>query len=111
VLLSRYEVKKWVFDSFPGVCVPLIDRKNEKKVFAACNVETREEIRVDNRGRGKRKASFISVDDRVVTEAMKDLYKIPLPPAGSGYDYGLKSHGWQALAVASLYQIKLRDNS
>jgi hypothetical protein len=103
VMVSRYEVKKWCFDTFPGVCLPIIDSKIEKKMFDACDLKTRELIRVDCNGRSKRKASFVFVDDKVVTECMKYKYKIPLPKAGKGYDKGLQTHSWQALAVASYH--------
>jgi hypothetical protein len=66
-------------------------------------VKTKELIRVDCAGKQKRKSSFIHVDDRVVTEAMKHLYKIPLPKAGKGYQFGLQTHSWQALAVATYF--------
>jgi hypothetical protein len=104
VMISRYEVKKWCFDTFPGVCLPIIDSKIEKKMFDACDLKTRELIRVDCNGRSKRKASFVFVDDKVVTECMKHKYKIPLPKAGKGYQFGLQTHSWQALAVASFFK-------
>lgn len=103
VLVSRYEVKKWCFDTFPEVCTPIIDKKIEKKMFDACDVITRELIRVDSAGKSKRKSSFIHVDDKVVTECMKHLYKIPLPKTGKGYQHGLQTHSWQALAVATYF--------
>lgn len=103
-LISRYEVKKWVFDQFPEVSMPLIEKKIDKKVFLACDIKSKELITVDTNGKGRRKASFIFVDDRIVTEAMKSLYKIPLPPPGQGYQYGLKEHSWQALACASYFK-------
>jgi hypothetical protein len=103
VLIQRSYVKKWVFDTFPDVCLPLIDKKIESKMYDACSIETRELIRVDGNGRGKRKGSYVYVDDKIVTESMKYLYKIPLPKAGKGYNYGLQTHSWQALAVACSY--------
>jgi len=102
-LISRYEVKKWIFDTFPDVCLPIIDRRNTMKLFECCDINTREILYLDNKGRGQRKASFVSVNDKVVTESMKHLYKIPLPKSGQGYRYGLQSHSWQALAVALCY--------
>lgn len=91
-LVTRNQVKKWVFDSFPEVCVPIIKRKIEKKGYK-------------NESSGEyRSPSFVFVDDRIVTESMKYKYKIPLPKPGSGYMYGLKDHSWQALALASFWE-------
>lgn len=103
IMVDRYRVKRWVFDAFPEVCLPIIDGKIEKKIFDACNVETRELVRINDKGMTKRKASFHYVNDKVVMEAMKHLYKIPLPPPGKGYQYGLQSHSFQALAVATCF--------
>lgn len=89
--LTRFNVKKWCFDTFPEVCNPIIERKIAKKGFK--NKETG----------AFRKPSFVFVDDKVVTECMKHKYKIPLPKSGSGYAFGLKSHSWQALALASYW--------
>jgi hypothetical protein len=107
VLSSRYEVKKWIFDSFPHISNKMVDRKIDRKLFEACNINSREIVRVDNNSKQARKSSFIYVDDKVVTEAMKDLYKIPTPEPGSGYKFGLKDHSWQALGLASFYSRKM----
>jgi len=105
VLVVRSEVKKWVFDQFPNAWEARIQKKMMKKVFLACLMATGEEIHVYENGEKykPRKPSFVWVDDKIVTEAMKILYEIPMPPPGSGYKYGLKDDAWQALAVASLY--------
>lgn len=91
VLMPRSAVKKWCFDSFPDICMPIIQRKIEKKgqVYAKTGEQ--------------RKPSFVYVDDKIVTECMKRLYKIPLPEIGKGYAHGLKTHSFQALAVASCF--------
>ena len=103
----RSSVKKWAFDTFPDVVLPLVSAKMDKKLFPACNVITRELVSVDNNGRGKRKESFVSVDDSILTKCMAHLYKIPTPKPGKGYDYGLKEHSWQALALASYHSFTL----
>lgn len=92
-LIHRNQVKKWCFDTFPEVCVPIIEKKIEKKGYK--NKETGE----------FRKPSFVFVDDKIVTNCMKILHKIPLPPKGKGYQYGLKDHSFQALAIASYCQL------
>ena len=89
VLVARNEVKKWCFDTFPDVCLPIIEKKIEKKGYVTAKTGE------------PRKPSFVFVDDNVVTKCMQDLYKIPPPKAGKGYMYGLIKHSWQALAVAS----------
>lgn len=81
-LVARNEIKKWVFDTFPDVVMPLVEKKVAKKY-------------VD------RKPSFVFVDDKIVTEAMKYHFGIKLPEPGKGYQYGLKEHSWQALAAAA----------
>lgn len=106
-LISRYEVKKWVFDSFKDVVSGDIDKKIAKKCFPVCNIESREIVMVNDKGSLQRKGSFVYVDDKIVMSAMRYLYKIPTPKAGSGYQYGLKDHAWQALGVASCYLSKL----
>lgn len=102
-LLSRSEVKKWAFDTNPTLAASLIKAKVDKKMFMACDLKTREELWVDTFGKGRRKESFVQINDRIMTELMKYLYGIPKPKAGSGYKFGLKEHSWQALALASCF--------
>lgn len=103
-LIPRSDVKKWVFDTFTEVSVAAIRKKTDKKMFLSCDVLSKELVWLDTNGKKKRKENFTQVDDRVVTEAMKHLYNIPVPKPGDGYDYGLKDHSWQALALANLYK-------
>jgi len=90
--VTRNHVKKWCFDNFPDVCLPRIEKKILKKGFV--NKETGE----------PRKPSFVFVDDKIVTECMKDKYKIPMPKPGFGYQHGLKDHSFQALATAAYFE-------
>jgi len=105
-LVTRFEVKKWVFDTFPVIATEFATKKIEKKLFDACELLTRCEIRVDTNGKPPRKPSFIHVDDKIVTEAMKYFYRIPKPDPGDGYRYGLKDHSWQALGAATYFTEK-----
>lgn len=89
-VVARSKVKKWCFDTFPFVCNRLIEKKIEKK------------DQRDKDGEFK-KPHFFYIDDKCVTECMKHLYKISLPAPGKGYDYGLQTHSWQALGVASCF--------
>ena len=90
-LMSRFEVKRWVFETFPHIALPLIRKKIEKKDQRTSSGQFRT-------------PTMMYVDDKIVMEAMKFHYRIPLPPPGAGYMYGLKEHSWQALALASLHQ-------
>lgn len=90
--VARYEVKKWVFDSFQHVALPLIEGKIDKKMFDACELLTRCEIRVTAKGKAAPKPTFVYVDDKIVSAVMKsvmDGVKIK----------GLSSHSVQAMAL------------
>jgi hypothetical protein len=108
VLIPRSSVKKWVYEAFPEVVLPLCDKKIDKKLSLACDLTTRQEVRVDDNGKVARKSSFVYVDDKIVTEAMKYLHRIEMPKPGSGYEHGLKEHSWQSLAIASFYYCGLK---
>ena len=105
--VPRADVSRWVYDTFPTICGPLIDLKIEKKMYDACSLETMQEIRVNGNGGNKRKGSFIYIDDKMVMESMKDLYQLKKPAPGKGYLYGLKDHSFQALALGRYYMTKL----
>jgi hypothetical protein len=107
VLIPRSKVKMWVWENFLDLVRPLIDSKIDKKLFPACKIDDRTEIRVDDRGKPARKGSFIYVDDKIVKAAMVHLYQIPKPPPGAGYIHGIKDHAWQALACASVFTGKI----
>lgn len=107
VYVPRADVRKWVYDTFLPVCEPLVNIKIEKKMYDACSLETRQVMRVNGRGGNKRKGSFIYIDDKMVMESMKELYQLKKPAPGKGYDFGLKDHSFQALALARYYMTKL----
>lgn len=92
-LVSRFEVKKWVFDTFPEVVVPLIEEKTRKANMKG---------KMMSKDGTPRKPSFISVDDKIVIKAMKSYWEIPEAKRGYGYQYGLKDHSWQALGLATM---------
>lgn len=87
-MVTRATVRKWVFDTFPEMVLPLvvaiIEKRNEK----------------NNDGKN-RKPSFVYVNDGIVLKAMKIYWGIENPPPGKGYIHGLKTHTWSALALAS----------
>lgn len=101
-LVPRNSVKKWIFDTFPEVCTPRI----EKKMLL---LHARK-LKQGKRGLMKKDGemytpSFQYVDDRIVIAAMKSIHNIPTPKPGKPNIYGLKStsHAWQALAVCSFF--------
>lgn len=89
-MVTRSKVRKWVYDSFPNIALPvvqsIIEKRNQK----------------NNDGKN-RKPSFVYVNDSIVIKCMKEMWKIETPKPGKGYEYGLKSHSWQALALASIF--------
>ena len=109
VLIPRYEVKKWVYDSFYDVIQLRLSKKLSKGLFPACSIATREAIEVNSQGRKKLKGSFIYVDDVMVKDAMRSLYDISIPAPGKGYDFGLQDHSWQSLACARYFMTKDSD--
>lgn len=103
--ISRSEVKTWVFNRFPEICIPAIDKKIERKGLFACDVLTRRLVRVyaDGRPWSPRKASHNYVDDRVIISCMKKCWEIETPKPGKRNRLGVSKHSWQALALATLY--------
>lgn len=100
VFVPRNSVKKWIFDTFPSVCIGRIEKK----------INYLDGYRISKGKRGLRtkngdlrKPSFQFIDDRIVISALKELYNIPDPKPGKSNQYGLKAHSWQALAVASFH--------
>jgi hypothetical protein len=96
----RSAIKKWVFDSFPTVCIPRI----EAKIL----YQDGRNIKQGKKGlRTKdgelRKPSFHYVDDRIVVAAMKEHWGIETPKPGKTNKYKISAHGWQALAAGTHY--------
>lgn len=92
-MVSRFQVKKWCFDSFPDVCLPLIEAKIAKGVLKGKYI---------NKKTGEnRPPSFHFVDDPIVRKCMTKLWDIAPGKQGRKTAFGLKSHSFQALAVAS----------
>jgi hypothetical protein len=94
-LVPRSAVKRWVFDSMNDLVVPLCQLKAHK---------TAEKRRIDDNTVTERKASFVYVDDRIVQAAMIEYWGLEKPKPGAGYEYGLRDHSWQALAVATVWR-------
>lgn len=89
-LIPRSTVKWWIFRTFPEISIPRIEREI-----------IRRDLRRDN---GELcKPSGVYVKDPIVIAAMKEKWSIPTPKPGQTNRYGLKTHSWQALALASYY--------
>ncbi len=90
IMLNRSQVRKWVYDQFFQLVIPLVMKRIEQK-------------NAKNNDGKSRKPSFVYVNDGIVLKAMKELWKIETPPPGKGYVHGLQTHTWQALALASCF--------
>ena len=107
-LVARNTVKKWVFDTFPDVCIPRI----EKKMLALHG----RKIKQGKRGLIKKSGemyspSFHYVDDRIVIAAVKSLFNIPTPKPGKPSIFGLVDHSWQALACGAYLSHAAKNSS
>jgi hypothetical protein len=92
-LIPRWQVKQWVFLQYRLIIEPLIDRKIE--------LAAKRKIKAGEKPRNA-SASFIYVDDRMVSTAMREFWKIEKVKR-VGQEAFLKDHAWSALAVASLH--------
>lgn len=101
-LVPRNSVKKWVFDTFPDVATPRIEKKIAAKHKRNIANGKKGLIKLDGE---MRKPSFNWVDDRIVKSAVKELFNIPTPKPGKSNIYGIErdSHVWQALATAAFH--------
>lgn len=92
-LIPRWQVKQWVFLQYRTILEPLIDRK----IHLAAQRKMKENKKPRNAS-----ASFVYVDDRMVSTAMREFWKIEKVKK-VGQEAFLKDHAWSALAVASLH--------
>lgn len=89
-LITRHQVKRYVYDWFPTIVLERVCKKIDYK------------NKRNNDGK-LRKPSYVYVDDRIVIAAMKDLWKIETPKPGKRNSLGITAHAWQALGVASFW--------
>jgi len=94
-LITRHKVKKWIYDSYPDIVIGLVMKK----------IEYRNKTNKDGKNR---RPSYIYVDDRIIAVVMRSIWGIA---SGSGKrnSYGLSSHSWQALSIAT-YFLYSRDS-
>jgi len=89
-LISRYAVKRWCFDKFQEVVIPLIEKKIQYR-------------KLINKDGAHRKPSFAFVDDRMVAACMRAHWGLVKPKPGKKHPLGLKTHSWQALGLATYF--------
>jgi hypothetical protein len=107
LLIPRFEVKRWVFESFPGI----VQEKIEKKIAYLDDIGERSGRKRYRKKSGELyKPTMHYVDDRIVISALKDYWKIPTPKPGKSNLFGLKSHSWQALALGTCYLDSIAKN-
>jgi hypothetical protein len=100
VLITRSEVKSWIFEHYNTVCVDRID----KKILLAHNRKVSKGERGYLTKEGfMRKASQNWVDDRIIQACMQVHWGIEKPKVGKSNSLGFKAHSYQALAVGSVY--------
>lgn len=99
-LIPRFEVKKWVYDTFPDIVLPRVAKK----------IALEDRRRAKNGKKRLRKQSgdlfkgnFVWVDDRMIQASMAYMWQIKKPKPGKHTQFGLKSHSWQALALCSYF--------
>ena len=101
LLIPRFDVKKWVFNWFHIQASELISKKIE---YLDLQGERLGRKRYRNKKTGEfYKPTLHYVDDRIVIAAMKEYWGIKTPKPGKSNEFGLKSHSWQALALATMY--------
>jgi len=88
--IGRSEVKAWVYNKFPEIVEPMIRSKINKKGLV-------------NKDGGERKSSFIWVDDKIIVAAMRSYWELQPSIRGKKNEYGLASHSFQALGLATYY--------
>jgi len=94
--VPRASVKKWVFDTYPEIVIPMVNKKIAKK---------------DRRTKSGDlwAPSMIYVDDAIVTAAMRYEWHIPAKVFKANR-FKISKHAWQALAMATLYWTTATQN-
>ena len=99
-LVTRSEVRRWIFNTFPDDCISKI---NSKIAYLDDYGEKKGGRRYRNKDGELRKASFNYVDDRIIISIMKKVWNIPTPKPGKPNIYGFTKHAWQALALGTYW--------
>lgn len=96
LLYPRWEVKSWIFNKYPELCTELIINKIEAAAKRKEKTSAGEII-------ARRNPSFIYVDDNIVARAIRIYWRLEKPKVGDKAPFGLKTHSYQALAIATFY--------
>jgi hypothetical protein len=99
--IPRSRVRAWVYRNMREVCEPLVAKRIKYLDEYGAKNDGKRYLQAD--GVTLRKPSHQFVDDRIVISAMRAHYQVPIPKPGKTNVYGLRSHSWQALAVATCY--------
>lgn len=94
LLIKRSEIKKFVFDYFPDIVLPKIEKKISRKGL----------ILKDG---SPRKPHFVWVSDPIIEVAMRTYWKVEKPWKRN--KYGLLTHSWQALALITCNVLSKED--
>jgi hypothetical protein len=100
--VSRTDVRNWAYERYSGLVIPLVEqrirRRHEKLVLEGkAGLMTKE-------GR-LRSPSSVWVNDQIIVAAMREEWNVPEPKwKFTPNEYGLSSHSWQALALATYAQ-------
>lgn len=88
VLVPRSSVKWWLYSRYTSILEPLVMKIISQKKLINKNGEFR-------------KPSFVHVNDRIVANAMREIWQLKKPKPGHKVQNGIISHAIQALAVAT----------
>jgi hypothetical protein len=104
--IPRSQVKEWVKLQYGYVVNKLLDKKVEYR--SKMNDRLVEEGKLEKNNLVKKDgtlkaATFVWIDDRMVAAAMRVQWDIKKPKVGQKAAHGLKTHSWQALALATYY--------
>ena len=106
--ILRWEVKKWVYDTYPAIAKPRID----KRIAVLAKIEARKAAELLEKKNKvwippRRNNTFVYVDDRIIIASMKEYWGLATPKPGKCGEYGLSGHSWQALAAGTVYSCTL----
>jgi hypothetical protein len=97
LLVPRWQIKNWVHWKYRDMCAVEINKKIEYAAVRKAKI-----LGIEDDGK-RRKESYVYVDDRIVERGMRLWWDIKKPKVGQKVAFGLKTHGWSALAMVTFY--------